>query len=94
MGKEKFYDEKLLTVLLLLVLLAGCGGNAAPPESSAPASLADLSDEGLAMAMEHPVYGPSVTSCVYFIRNGTEETVEFGVPYRLQCWKNGRWQDP
>ena len=86
--------KKLSIVLLLLILLVGCGGNAAPPESSAPASLADLPEEGLVMAMERPIYDPSVTSCIYFIRNGTQETVEFGEPYRLQYWKNGGWQDP
>ena len=83
---KKLSMKKLSIVLLLLILLVGCGGNAAPPESSAPASLADLPEEGLVMAMERPIYDPSVTSCIYFIRNGTQETVEFGEPYRLQYW--------
>lgn len=86
--------KKLFTALLLLSLLAGCGGNAVPSEPSVSASPATLSGTELIMVMEHPVYAPSVTSCTYFIYNGTEKAVDFGEPYVLQYWKGGRWQDP
>lgn len=45
------------------------------------------------MALEHPVYDPSVTSCTYFVRNGTEKTVEFGEVYMLQRWERGQWKN-
>lgn len=86
--------KRLSTVFLLLVLLVGCEGNAMPSEPSVSASPTTLSGAGLVMAMEHLVYDPSVTSCTYFIRNGTEKTVNFGEPYILQYWKDGRWQNP
>lgn len=82
--------RRLFAALLLLALLAGCEGEGLPPESSA----SSLSGEGLVMAMEHPVYDPSVTSCIYLIRNGTEEPVDFGESYHLQRWEKGRWQSP
>lgn len=86
--------KKLFTALLLLVLLPGCAGDTVLSESSASALPANIPGAGLVMEMEHPVYDPSVTSCTYFIRNGTEEAVDFGEPYFLQRWKAGHWQTP
>jgi hypothetical protein len=49
--------------------------------------------EGLTMEMEHEVYDPSLSRYTYFVRNATEETVDFGEDYGLQRQENGQWVD-
>ncbi len=94
----------VVSVILLLALAAGCG---ALPEGGAPREpgetrqqtalpepeeAADL-PKGLILELERAVYDPSLTQYVYFVRNGTEETVEFGQHYAIQRKTEDGWQD-
>jgi len=58
----------------------------AAPEISAPGA-------GLFLEMEHTVYDPSVERYTYFLRNDTEQEVDFGAAYTIQQLVNGTWQD-
>ena len=48
---------------------------------------------GVTVELEHEVYDPSLTRYTYFLRNGTEESLEFGEEYTIQRQKDGAWQD-
>lgn len=93
--------KKLLSVLLMLVLLPACGAQQEPTpvEENVPPAENVQEDAplapgaGLTMELERPVYGPSLTRYTYFVRNATEETVEFGADYALQRQEGGDWKD-
>ena len=93
--------KKLLSVLLMLVLLTACGAQEepAPVEEDVPPA-ENVQEEaplapgaGLFLELEHPDYDPSLTRYTYFVRNATEETVEFGEDYALQRWEGDAWKD-
>ena len=86
--------KRWIPILLSLALLAGCGAEqpeSLPPEEEPPA--AEVPAAGLTLEMEHSCYDPSVDSYTYFVRNDTEETVEFGSDYSLQRQTGGGWTD-
>lgn len=62
------------------------------PESSAAPEIS-TSGAGLLLEMEHAVYHPSVPRYTYFVRNGTEEPVEFGSGYTIQRRTAEGWED-
>lgn len=93
--------KKIFACLLCVLLLAGCGGGGSGggvsrPEDTvetAPAETEALEPgAGLVMEMEHACYDASVSRCVYFVRNGTDETVGFGEDYSVQRQNNGKWE--
>ena len=91
--------KKLLSVLLMLVLLTACGARQEPAEENVPPAETVREDTpsepvtGLTMELEHQVYDPSLTRYTYFIRNGSEKTVEFGEDYALQRQAGDDWKD-
>lgn len=87
--------KRILTVFLLLALLAGCAapGEAVRGGESAEPGIADNTPAGLALELERAVYDPSLTRYVYFVRNNTEETVEFGEHYAIQRRTESGWQN-
>ncbi len=93
--------KRILVCLLCVLLLAGCGrgesgGGVPQPEDTvetAPTETEALEPgTGLVMEMEHACYDASVSRCAYFVRNGTDETVEFGEDYSVQRQNNGKWE--
>ena len=93
--------KKLLSMLLILVLLTACGAQKepAPAEENVPPAETVQEDTpskpgaGLFLELEHPVYDPTLTRYTYFVRNATEETVEFGEDYALQRQEGDAWKD-
>ena len=93
--------KKLISILLIFWLLTACGAQeeSAPVKENPPPSEpvqeepAPESDVELFLDLEHPVYDPSLTWYTYFIRNATEETVEFGEDYALQRREGDVWKD-
>ena len=93
--------KKLIAILLMFVMLTACGAQneTAPAEENVPAAetvqeeTPSKPSAGLFLEMEHPVYDPSLTRYTYFVRNATEETVEFGEDYALQRREGDAWKD-
>lgn len=93
--------KKLFPMLLLILLLTACGAQKAPAPAEEPAPPAGPvqeetvpeADVELFLELEHPVYDPSLTWYTYYIRNATEETVEFGEDYALQRREGDAWKD-
>ena len=93
--------KKLISILLIFLMLTACGAQeeSAPVKENPPPSepvqeeTAPESDVELFLELEHPVYDPSLTWYTYFIRNATEETVEFGEDYALQRQEGDAWKD-
>ncbi len=93
--------KKLLSVLLLILLLSACGAQQepVPAEENVPPAENVQEDTplapgaGLFLELEHPVYDPTLTRYTYFVRNATEETVEFGEDYAIQRQEGDAWKD-
>ena len=93
--------KKLIAILLMFMMLTACGtqNKTAPVEENVPPAETVQEDTpskpgaGLFLEMEHPVYDPSLTRYTYFVRNATEETVEFGEDYALQRREGDAWKD-
>lgn len=91
--------KRILACLLCVLLLAGCGGRETgrgasgdTGETARPETEALEPGAGLVMEMEHVCYDESISRCTYFVRNGTDGTVEFGEDYSLQRQSGGRWE--
>ena len=92
--------KKLIPMLLVLVLLAGCGAVTLPSDEPVAPARPEQAETpyqppgaGLSMELEREIYDPSLTQYTYFIRNATEETVEFGEEYAIQRREEGVWKD-
>ena len=93
--------KKLIAILLMIVMLTACGAQkeTAPAEENVPPAetvqeeTPSKPSAGLFLEMEHPVYDPSLTRYTYFVRNATEEAVEFGEDYALQRREGDAWKD-
>ena len=93
--------KKLIAILLMFMMLTACGAQneTAPVEENIPPAetvqeeMPSKPGAGLFLEMEHPVYDPSLTRYTYFVRNATEETVEFGEDYALQRREGDAWKD-
>ena len=93
--------KKLIAILLMFVMLTACGAQneTAPVEENIPPAetvqeeMPSKPGAGLFLEMEHPVYDLSLTRYTYFVRNATEETVEFGEDYALQRREGDAWKD-
>lgn len=99
-SQEVIKMKRILPLLLALALLAGCGAVTLPsdePVAPARPELAETpyqpSGTGPFMELERETYDPSLTQYTYFIRNATEETVEFGEEYAIQRREDGVWKD-
>ena len=82
----------LTGLLAAILLLSGCAGGTQAAEQMEepeqteqviPTEEPEAAPEELTMELEHEVYDPSLTSYTYFIRNNTEEAVEFGLADRI-----------
>ena len=93
--------KKLLPMLLAFAMLTACGAQQepAPVEENVPPLETVQEDApsrpgaGLFLELEHPVFDPTLTRYTYFVRNATEETVEFGEDYALQRQEGDAWKD-
>lgn len=94
--------KRIFGSLLCVLLLAGCaaggsGGGAPQAENAAEPAPAETEAQkpgaGLFMEMEHACYDASMDRYTYFIKNGTDEDVEFGSVYSLQRRTDGGWRD-
>ena len=90
--------KRVFALLLTALLLTGCGAPVQETEEVMPEKVPQeepVSEPGvgLLLEMEHEVYDPSMECFTYFIRNGTDETVEFGEDYAIQHWEDGAWQN-
>lgn len=92
----------LSLMLVSLLLLTACGAPGGEPETlreegrqteSPLSEERETRPEGLTLELERAVYDPSLTRYVYFVRNNTEETVEFGEHYAIQRKTEDGWQD-
>lgn len=88
--------KRFLIGILSCLLLSGCAGGELPEEETPPApekAALGPAPAGVTVELEHEVYAPSLTRYTYFLRNGTEESLEFGEEYTIQRQKDGAWQD-
>ena len=91
--------KKLLPMLLAFAMLTACGAQQEPAEENVPPLETVQEDApsrpgaGLFLELEHPVFDPTLTRYTYFVRNATEETVEFGEDYALQRQEGDAWKD-
>lgn len=92
--------KKLIPMLLAMALLAGCGAVTLPSDEPVAPARPEQAETpyqspgaGLSMELERETYDPSLTQYTYFIRNATEETVEFGEEYAIQRREDGVWKD-
>lgn len=88
-------------MLALTLLLTACGARQETAPMEETPKLPETAQEAkpqkpgaeLFLEMEREVYDPSLTSYTYFVRNGTDETVEFGSDYAVQRQVADGWQN-
>lgn len=79
--------RQILAGIMTALLLTGCAASAPQAGGGAVSEAGEMEPEAeLLLELEHETYDASLDSYTYFVRNGTEKTVEFGESYLLQRW--------